>query len=225
MAERSKKTVSMQEWSDRLSRVQLPKPQMNEIIFNFLVVEGYTDAALKFKEETGMPNDFDIAEGEERMSVRRSIMDGDINTAIDKINALDPTLLETNQNLAFKLRLQKLIEYIKEGNIVEALGYGQQVLAPAARGSSTLLKELERVMALMAFDHPENSPVAGLVQISQRQQIASEVNESLLKARGKPGDSKLKLLLKSLIWSQKKLKEHLNFPEITDLAEARLEEA
>mmetsp|Transcript_12844 Transcript_12844/g.23903 ORF Transcript_12844/g.23903 Transcript_12844/m.23903 type:complete len:226 (-) Transcript_12844:98-775(-) len=224
MAERHKKTIPMQEWTARLAQVQIPKQQLNEIVFNFLTNEGYTEAALKFKEETGMSQAFDEIESKERMSVRMSIMDGDINTAIEQITALDPQLLDANPNLCFKLRLQKLVEYIKEGNIIEALAYGQEVLAPAARSNSALLQELERVMALMAFDNPENSPVASLVQISQRQQIASEVNEALLKSKGLQGDSKLKLLMKSLLWSQKKLGEHVSFPVISDLAEARFED-
>ena len=62
--------------------------------------------------------------------------------------------------------------------------------------------ELERTMALLAFDSIATSPVGDLFEASQRQKTASELNAAILTAQCQEKDPKLPNLLKMLIWAQ-----------------------
>lgn len=56
-------------------------------------------------------------------------------------------------------------------------------------------------MALLAFDNVA-SPVGDLLEASQRQKTASELNAAILTAQSQDKDPKLPNLLKMLIWAQ-----------------------
>ncbi|KAH9309213.1 hypothetical protein KI387_037124, partial [Taxus chinensis] len=49
----SRKLVAKDEWEKRLRDVKIRKDDMNKLIMNFLVTEGYVDAAKKFQLESG----------------------------------------------------------------------------------------------------------------------------------------------------------------------------
>lgn len=56
-------------------------------------------------------------------------------------------------------------------------------------------------MALLAFDS-RKSPVGDLLDHSQRQKIASELNAAILTSQCQEKDPKLPSMLKMLIWAQ-----------------------
>ena len=45
----AKKTVTMAEWGELLAAVDVSKDQINRLVMNFLVVEGYKDAVVAFQ--------------------------------------------------------------------------------------------------------------------------------------------------------------------------------
>lgn len=49
----SKKLVTRDEWERKLSDVKIRKEDMNRLVMNFLVTEGFVDAADKFRVESG----------------------------------------------------------------------------------------------------------------------------------------------------------------------------
>jgi glucose-induced degradation protein 8 len=49
----SKKVVTRDEWERKLRDVKIRKEDMNRLVMNFLVTEGYVDAADKFRVESG----------------------------------------------------------------------------------------------------------------------------------------------------------------------------
>ena len=57
---------------------------------NYLVIEGYKDAAEKFSEESRIPPTIDLASIEDRMNIRNAVQAGDIEDAIERVNDLDP---------------------------------------------------------------------------------------------------------------------------------------
>jgi hypothetical protein len=63
------------------------------------------------------------------------------------------------------------------------------------------LEELERTMALLAFES-RKSPVGDLLDHSQRQKIASELNAAILTSQCQEKDPKLPSMLKMLVWAQ-----------------------
>lgn len=54
------------------------------------------------------------------------------------------------------------------GQIVEALAYAQSKMSEAGENNPEVLSELERTLALLAFEKPENSPFADLLDQSHR---------------------------------------------------------
>ena len=117
---------------------------------------------------------------------------------------------------------QQLIELIRDHLLEEALQFSQQQLS--VDGDYLQLPELERTLSLLAFDKPEMSPYSDLLHASHRQQLASEVNEAILKEQsgeGEPPKPKLVSLIKLLLWTQSELdKKKIKFTRISDLTSA-----
>jgi glucose-induced degradation protein 8 len=57
---------------------------------NYLVVEGFQEAAEMFHKESNTPTEIDLNTITERVSIRNSIQKGNIQEAIEKVNDLNP---------------------------------------------------------------------------------------------------------------------------------------
>ena len=91
---------------------------------------------------------------------------------------------------------------IRQQRIEEAIQFAQEELAPRGEEHPEFLEELERTMALLAFDESRKSPVGDLLDHAQRQKLASELNAAILAAQSQDKDPKLPSLLKMLLWAQ-----------------------
>ncbi|KAH9557040.1 hypothetical protein CY35_07G065100 [Sphagnum magellanicum] len=220
----SKKVITKEEWEKKLSEVKIRKEDMNKLVMNFLVTEGYVEAAEKFQMESGTQPDIDLGTITDRMAVRKAVQCGQVEDAIEKVNDLNPEILDTNPQLFFHLQQQRLIELIRSGQVEEALEFAQEELAPRGEENHAFLEELERTVALLAFEDTANCPVGELLDISQRQKTASELNAAILTSQSHEKDPKLPSLLKMLIWAQNQLDEKASYPHINDLVNATLEE-
>ncbi|KAJ1814198.1 Glucose-induced degradation complex subunit [Coemansia sp. RSA 2599] len=190
---------------------------------NYLIIEGYKDAAEKFSEESGLHTSVDLGSIEERMKIRYAVQTGDIKAAIERVNDLNPDLLDTDPRLYFHLQQQHLIELIRMGKAEEALEFAQEELAPHGEEHPELLRELEKTMALLAFDVSGNgSPLGDLLDFSHRQKTANELNAALLAAHSQPKEPKLPALLQLLAWTQDQLDEKAQYPRINNIVSAVL---
>ncbi|KAK4485213.1 hypothetical protein RD792_007840 [Penstemon davidsonii] len=219
----SKKLITKQEWEKKLADVKVRKEEMNKLVMNFLVTEGYVEAAEKFRLESGTEH-IDLATITDRMAVKKAVQSGNVVDAIEKVNDLNPEILDTNPQLFFHLQQQRLIELIRDGKVEEALEFAQEELAPRGEENQSFLEELERTVALLAFEDVTNCPVRDLLDISQRLKTASEVNAAILTSQSHEKDPKLPSLLKMLIWAQNQLDEKATYPRINDLSTAALED-
>ncbi|CAG8742192.1 29771_t:CDS:2 [Racocetra persica] len=218
----NKKVVSKDEWVKKLSDVKIDKADLNKLIMNYFVIEGYKDAAEAFSQECGLSPSIDVDSIQDRMNIRNAIQNGNVEEAIERVNDLNPEILDTNPKLYFHLQQQRLIEYIREGKITEALEFAQDELAPRGEENPEFLEELERTMALLAFDDTSVSPVGDLLHPSQRQRTASELNAAILTSQSQEKDPKLPSLLKMLVWAQDELDEKVLFPRMKNLVTAEL---
>ena len=66
---------------------------------------------------------------------------------------------------------QHLIELIRERKVEAALTFAQTHLAERGEENETMLGELEKSLALLAFDNPEASPFGELLHPSHRQKV------------------------------------------------------
>ncbi|KAH8556723.1 CTLH/CRA C-terminal to lish motif domain-containing protein [Umbelopsis sp. PMI_123] len=219
----SKKTISKEEWEKKLADVKINKQDLNKLVMNYLVVEGYKDAAEQFSIESGLAPMVDIASIQDRMDIRRAVQAGNVDAAIERVNDLNPDILDTNPQLFFHLQQQRLIELIRRGEFAEALEFASEEMAPRGEENPEFLEELERTMALMAFEDTRQSPVSDLLHPAQRQKTASELNAAILTSQSQEKDPKLPSLLRMLVWSQNQLDEQrINYPRIDNFGTADL---
>ncbi|PPQ62752.1 hypothetical protein CVT24_000446 [Panaeolus cyanescens] len=183
---------------------------------DYLVIEGYKSAAEEFSQEANLTPPVDFESIESRMDIREALQRGDVEDAITRVNDLNPEILDTNPGLYFKLQQQKLIEYIRQGRISEAVEFAQSELAPRGEESPEFLYELERTMALLAFDSAPNVPegIADLLSPAQRLRTAGEVNAAILDSLSQGNEVKLVGLLRLLCWGEKMLSEKAEFPRL-----------
>ncbi|GAA5976737.1 hypothetical protein JCM5350_006736 [Sporobolomyces pararoseus] len=159
----TKRTFSTtpQEWSARLASAQVSKHDLNALVANYLFTEGYLDAATHFTREASLDNgdssassSLDLESIKVRRDIRSCVQRGKIQQALDKVVELDPEILEHNPSLHFSLLQQHLIELIRQGEILQALEFAQTELAPRGEEHPKFLQELEKTMALLAFEMP-----------------------------------------------------------------------
>lgn len=117
----------------------------------------------------------------------------------------------------FHLQQQKLIEHIRHGRIAEALQFAQDELAPRGEESPEFLAELERTMALLAFDSSSSAPsaITELLSPGQRMKTAGEVNAAILDSFSQGKEAKLLQLMKLHHWGESMLSERAEFPKVT----------
>lgn len=63
---------------------------LNKLIMNYLIIEGYKDAAEKFSQESGAKPPVNLESIQNRMVVRTAIQRGHIEEAIERVNDLNP---------------------------------------------------------------------------------------------------------------------------------------
>lgn len=75
--------------SDREADSPLDR-DINNLIMDYLITEGYPSAARNFAAEANIQPKADFESINERVEIRDSIHRGDLQTAIEKINELNP---------------------------------------------------------------------------------------------------------------------------------------
>eukprot|EP00041_Stephanoeca_diplocostata_P010619 m.169150 g.169150 ORF g.169150 m.169150 type:complete len:227 (+) comp18231_c0_seq1:220-900(+) len=205
-------TIDEETWAARVANVKVSKADLNKLVMNYLVVEGYKDAAAAFVTESGESAGTDLEAVANRMKIRQALREGNVTNAMELTNDLNPETLDTSPQLFFRLQLQRLIELIRTGNVEAALDFAEHELAPLTDRNPTFLAELEETMALFAFPDQSQSPVGHLLSPAQRQKIASELNAAILASQSEATSPRLPSLLKLLQWAQEKLKTTCDFP-------------
>ncbi|GAM20264.1 hypothetical protein SAMD00019534_034390 [Acytostelium subglobosum LB1] len=220
----NKERYTKEEWEKKLSEVNISKSDLNKLVMNYLVIEGYKEAAEMFQQESGTKSSVDLPSIVDRMAIRSAIQRGDIEQGIEIVNDLNPEILDTNPQLCFHLQQQRLIELIKKGKLAEAIQFAQEELAPHCEDNPKFLEELERTMTLLVFEDLAKSPLADLVDNSQRQKTASELNAAILVSQSQDKDPKLPTILKMLNWAQAQLEEKCIYPNMKNLVTGEFKE-
>jgi hypothetical protein len=68
---------------------------MNALVFDYLLVEGFSAAAVEFARETGLPADVDHAMIQERIEIREAVEEGRVEEAVRRVNELDPEVSDS----------------------------------------------------------------------------------------------------------------------------------
>ena len=76
---------------------RVPRAAMNKLVMNYLITEGFKDAAERFQEEAGISAGQDLGMLDNRINIRDSIQAGKIEEAISLVNQLHPQLLDNDR--------------------------------------------------------------------------------------------------------------------------------
>ncbi|XP_073147562.1 protein GID8 homolog isoform X2 [Henckelia pumila] len=221
MAE-SKKAIGMDVWNREFQEVTVRKEDMNKLVMNFLVTEGFADAAKTFGFESGTKH-IDLATVKAgRMVVKKAVQNGHVLDAIEKIHNLDPAILYKYPKALFSLEQQFFIELIRYRRIEEAMIFALGALAPMAEQNG-FLEEFERTFSLLVFYDVANNPVSDLLKMSRRNETARVVNEAILISQTNEKEAKLYSLLKMLAWVDKELDKKVTYPRLQDFSTCELE--
>ncbi|KAL5274829.1 GID8 family protein [Megaselia abdita] len=172
-SEKNGENISKEQWLDRLSQFYVKQSDMNRLIMNYLITEGFKEAAEKFQVEASLDLSVDLSSLDERMLIRDAVQSGRVQEATHLVNEIHPELLDNDRYLFFHLQQLQLIELIRDGKIEEALTFAQTKLSEAGENIPEALHELERTLALLAFEKPQLSPFGDLLEQSYRQKVGS----------------------------------------------------
>ncbi|VEL11342.1 unnamed protein product [Protopolystoma xenopodis] len=170
--------------------LSLTREEINRFILEYLVVEGYKDAAEKFSREIGFDEPLSKiptagASLSERMWIREAVLERRIEEVIPKVNRLWPELFDKSPFIYFQLRQLQMLELIRARRLEEALTFAQSYLAdPVAKRLSDhprLLHEMQNTMALLAFEDPTNSIYGSLLSSRHAEKIAGSLNRAILR--------------------------------------------
>merc|ERR1712169_13000 len=140
----------------RVAETHISKSDVNNLIMDYLITEGYPSAAEKFAAEANIQPKADLSCIQERVQIRDSIHRGDLQAAIELINELNPELLDADKKLHFSLLRLQLVELIRQSFtssdatlVGRAIEFAQNNLAPYAPLEPQFKYDLERAMALL----------------------------------------------------------------------------
>jgi len=199
--ESSDSMIDWEDWKDLLVKQKTQRRTMDEIVMNYFIVNGFKEVAEAFVKDTGMKPGVPLDSIQNRMEIRKAILEGDIPKAIDKINELNPKLLANQEKIYFMLQQQRIIELIRQGpeKIDECLKFARTELAPKAAKNDELLAEMEKVMALLLFSDPVNSSVGDLLSNERKEKVVVALNDAVLTSQCQSKDPELLHLLRKLV--------------------------
>ncbi|ERF74290.1 hypothetical protein EPUS_01977 [Endocarpon pusillum Z07020] len=190
--------------------------EINNLMMDYFITEGYPSTARIFAAESNTQPEADFEAIKARVEIRECIHRGDLQTAIEKINELNPQLLDTDDSLHFSLLRLQLIELIRactsktSGNVTNspdistALQFATTHLAPLAPTNPNFLADLERTMALLIFPTDNLAPqLAELIDPRLRKSVANRVNEAILGSQGSRREAQINKLLHMRVWGEK----------------------
>ncbi|GFR46622.1 hypothetical protein Agub_g8226, partial [Astrephomene gubernaculifera] len=123
-----------------------------------------------------------------RCRLRAAIQGGDVDGAVALLAAHCPALLRGEEeagrgygDVHFQLACQKYIELVRCARVEEAVQFAQATLSHLGGPScAALAAPLRDVVALVAYQQPESSPLGHLLGQRQREAVADAVNAAVL---------------------------------------------
>ena len=118
---------------------------------------------------------------------------------------LYPSVLIVNPDLLFQLKCRKFVEMVKQSGsaasgtqaIEMMMGYGQelQALCDSEDLGEDKNRPLQEAFSLLAYPDPEKSPVAYLLDPSQREPLATALNSAILESQALPSQPPLEVIV------------------------------
>ncbi|XP_042420210.1 ran-binding protein M homolog isoform X1 [Zingiber officinale] len=162
------------------------------IVRSYLLHYGYQDTLKSFdlasestyssvssSTENGF-SDQDIYALNRRNILRQLIMNGNIDSAFQKLQEWYPQVVQDELSvICFLLCSQRFIEYIKIGQSEDAVSYGSSAITKFYKVKS-YADLLEDIVGLLAYKVPAASSLGYLLDVPQREFVADAVNAAVL---------------------------------------------
>ena len=217
---------SHNKWEEKVKAYHLPRAELSKLVMEYLVKEGFKASVECFQAETGIDPGVNMAIMDDQIKIRQAVEAGDIQTAMELVNEVDPEILDTNSQLYFHLQQQQLLELIKKGDMERVIDYATTELSARGEENPEFLNELEQSLSLLAFADMSTCPFSELLQQSQKLKVVSELNSALLASQDQEATSKLSTLMKLVLWAQSQLeKKGVEFPKLVEVTDGKLEPA
>jgi hypothetical protein len=89
---------------------------LRKLISTYLVHHGYSSTAEAFAKSVGHVFEEELASIRNRQKIQRSVLEGNLDEAIELCYQLFPGILERNKNLLFALKVRQFIEMINNAH-------------------------------------------------------------------------------------------------------------
>ena len=53
--------ISNEKWNGELSKIKINRDDMNKLVLNYLIIEGYKEAVIKFTKESNLTCEYDLS--------------------------------------------------------------------------------------------------------------------------------------------------------------------
>ncbi|KAI2636025.1 ran binding protein in the microtubule-organising centre [Xylaria nigripes] len=197
-------------FSLQVHETKAPKSDINALILDYLTVAGYPNAAAKFSSEANLPPQQPVSAIQQRHKIRTFIHKGEIEKAIQELNNIFPSILDSNESLLFALLRLQLVELIRQCNnspdrdISVALKFAQTMLGPRAAKKPEFLEDLEKTMSLLVFSPDSNldPSLSALLQPSLRRDVADRVNRAILESQQQHREAAIRHLIQMRAWGE-----------------------
>ena len=219
-SEIKKKSITNEKWFKELNSHKINKDKMDQIIANYLFIQGYCIPLKKFISESKIKFDFDEKLLMKRFLILQLITKNKIEQAIDEINSLNKNILKENKIIYYILQRQILLNYMQDNKIHDALYFAKNTLLPLVEGDNLLYQDFENTIGLMAYENINESPEKDIVSDKFLEKIASKTNLVILNylSRDKMMNLNLEMLIKLMNFTQNELKNEIDFPQITSIS-------
>ena len=219
-SEIKRKSITNEKWFKELFSRTIDKNKLNQIVANYLFIQGYCLPLKKFIKEAKIKFEFDEKLLKKRFLIRQLIINNKIDKAIDEINSIDKKILLENKIMHFVLLRQILLKKIQENKIQDALNFAKEEILPLTEGDDFLYKELENTICLLVYENIDESPQKELIDDKFLDKIASKINLVVLNylSKDKVVNLNLELLTKLMYYVQSQLKKEMDFPQIISLS-------
>ena len=184
----NKSNIPLHEWNKIINNdinSSTINKQCNEIVLNWLTVEGLSDVTQQFISDTHntTPHTHNTIQSiDVRMNCKKLLLNGDIDGVIELINNIDCAILSnTDNNLSYLLHKQKLIHLIKSDQSVDnILLYAQQCMLQLIQNDTEKLNEVEDIMSLLICNDITQSPYSYYTEQPYLYELSSSVNNILI---------------------------------------------
>ncbi|XP_078435466.1 lisH and RanBPM domains containing protein isoform X2 [Wolffia australiana] len=168
------------------------------IVLSYLVHSCFKETAESFMSCSGIKPTVDyLSNMEQRKSIFHFALEGNSLKAVELTEQLVPNFLEQNKDLHFDLLSLHFVELVRCRKYTEALEFAQKALTPFGK-IQRYVGKLEDLMALLAYEEPEKSPMFHLLSPEHQQNVAEKLNQAILAHANLPSHSLMEKLVRQI---------------------------